>query len=161
MVIQLRALTECLWRSFLRAAAKITRQELSPKVLLIAGKSHLVPQWESILRLEALLSHFNSFWNVHFDRHLQARTDCCDSQLAYNALTYLCFITVTVVLTVIRAKVKFADRERMRFFFILKGKKIYMFVCKCVVYVCLMKKKVAVIVPFTCSGAADYVNSEL
>ena len=41
VVIQLRA---CLWRGFLSTAAKITRQELSPKVLLIAGKSHLVPQ---------------------------------------------------------------------------------------------------------------------
>lgn len=33
----------CLWQGFLSMAAKITRQELSPKVLLIAGKSHLVP----------------------------------------------------------------------------------------------------------------------
>lgn len=34
----------CLWQGLSRVAAKITRQELSPKVLLIAGKSHLVPQ---------------------------------------------------------------------------------------------------------------------
>lgn len=34
----------CLWQGFLSTAAKITRQELSPEVLLIAGKSHLVPQ---------------------------------------------------------------------------------------------------------------------
>ena len=36
----------CPWRGLLSPAAKITRQELSPKVLLIAGKSHLVPQRE-------------------------------------------------------------------------------------------------------------------
>lgn len=34
----------CLWQGLLSMAATITRQELSPKVLLIAGESHLVPQ---------------------------------------------------------------------------------------------------------------------
>lgn len=95
----------CLWLSVLSAAAKITRQELSPKVLLIAGKSHLVPQWESILRPEAPLSHFNSFWNVHFDRHLQARL----SWFSTNALTHLCFITVAVISSVVTLKVRFTD----------------------------------------------------
>lgn len=90
MVIQLRASEESAFRrGFLSTAAKITRQELSPKVLLIAGKSHLVPHWESILRLKASTLFLE----------MCLLTDICKpgQTLNYNGLTYLCFITLAVI----------------------------------------------------------------
>lgn len=57
MVIEL-GVSVCLLQGILSVAAKVTRQELSPKVLLIADKSHLAPCSESILGPKALLPYF-------------------------------------------------------------------------------------------------------